>query len=66
VKSSNKVVNEILRACEKADVPIRKTSTGHYQIYTPLGGIVTISSSPRSKSACKKNISMLRKGGVDI
>lgn len=66
MKSSNKVVNEILRACKRANVPVRKTSTNHYQIYCPLGDIVTISSSPRSKSASKKNIMMLRKGGVDI
>lgn len=66
LKSQDKTFNLILRGCEKANIPIRKTGSGHYQIYIPNGGIMTVSASPRNKNTHKRVVARLKKMGVDI
>jgi hypothetical protein len=66
LKTQNKTFNLILRGCEKANISVRKTGSGHYQIYIPNGEIMTVSATPRNKNTHKYVIAKLRKAGVKI
>jgi hypothetical protein len=66
VKSSHKDVNRLLRACAKANIPVRKTGGQHYVIYVPDGTMMNISASPRNSSQMEYVLSKLRKKGIDI
>jgi len=65
-KSGNKDMKALLRACEKANIPIRHTGSGHYQLYLPNKEIMVISSTPRSNSTAKRLRAKLKKAGVDL
>lgn len=66
LKSSNKDMKALLRACEKAGITIRSTGSGHYQLYLPNKEIMVISSTPRSNSTPKRMRARLIKAGVDL
>ena len=64
LKTQDKTFNLILKACSKANIEVRKTGSGHYQVYTPNGDIMTLSASPRNKNTHKRAMSKLKKMGV--
>lgn len=66
LKTSDKGITALLMACEKAGIRIRRTGSGHYQLYLDNGEMMVISSTPRSNAMAKRLTAKLKKRGVDL
>ena len=66
LKASDKNISALLTACEKAGVRIRRTGSGHYQLYLDNGEMMVISSTPRNNGMTKRLRAKLKKRGVDL